>query len=118
MNYLRKFHGFVLTPKWKIVSIIVYKKMEKVPICEKCKKFILSESELSDLTGFWADIKNRKIEIDKTISKFEPKQNCYKQIVGRTLGLSLEQPDFLATIFYIFFFLLSFLEPAKPSVAF
>jgi hypothetical protein len=98
MTYLKTFHGHVLTPKWKIVSIIVYKKMEKVPICENCKKFILSESELSDLSGFWADLKSQKIRIDQNISKFEPKQNCYKQFVGRTLGLSLEKPEFLATI--------------------
>jgi hypothetical protein len=101
MDYLKKFHGHVLTPKWKIVSIIVYKKMEKVPICENCKKFILSQSELSDLTGFWDDLKSKKNEIDQSLIEtmtFEPKQNCYKQFVGRTLGLSLEKPEFLATI--------------------
>jgi hypothetical protein len=98
MDYLKKFHGHVLTPKWKIVSIIVYKKMEKVPICENCKKFILSESDLSDLTGFWAEVNSQKIQMDQNILNFEPKQNCYKHFVGRTLGLSLEKPEFLATI--------------------
>ncbi len=49
VEYFCKHHGHVLTPQWRIVSVIICQNLPSSFICDDCKLFVLDSKSLSNL---------------------------------------------------------------------
>ncbi len=58
-EYFHKHHGHVLSPDWKIVTVISCKILPQSPPCSKCELFLLGTSGLSNLNDWWQQIASK-----------------------------------------------------------
>jgi len=99
VEYFQNYHGHVLTPEWKIASVIVHQNIPENPICQKCKFFVLDKSCLSNLSKWWQKLgENLEIKNSEVISSPEDKKDCYKRLIGRIVGLSSTSSYFVSTV--------------------
>ena len=100
-EYFHKHHGHILTPDWKIVSVIACKILPQSPPCSKCKFFLLGTSCLSNLKDWWQQLASKLNALRNAETTQENRQegeNHYKRLVGRVVGFSTACIHFVSNL--------------------
>jgi hypothetical protein len=93
VEYIRDYHGHVLTPEWKIATVIVYEEMRLENVCHTCLDFLIGPNELKSLKSWWENLGTklnslRQVETALSTLTSENGKNCYKKLVARIIGFS------------------------------
>jgi hypothetical protein len=93
VEYIRDYHGHVLTKEWKIATVIAYEELQVKNLCQNCSNFLLGPQEFENLKSWWenlgATLKSHvKLEPDENSFQPEQSKNCYKKLLARIIGFS------------------------------
>ena len=99
VEYFRKYHGHVLTSSWKIVTVIPFKVGTGLAGCHNCTHFLLDMEKPDTVSKFWtfldAEAASKWHQIDDDEER-KSEMGCYKNLVGRIVGLSSSHKHFVS----------------------